>query len=70
MKKEEKENIIKNEDHEHKTIVQRTQSDHDHCAHNINNWFVESISDDEIIGREKDFLFIKFLNEEFLSTRQ
>ena len=69
-RKKKKENVTKNENHEHKTIIQWTQSDHDRYAHDINNQFAESISDDEIIERKENFLFIKFSNEEFLSTRQ
>ena len=69
MKKEKKENVIKNKDHEHKAIIQWTQSDYDRCAYDINNQFVESISDNKIIWKEKNFSFIKFSNEEFSSTR-
>ena len=65
MKKEKKENVIKNENHEYKTIVQQTQSDHDRCAYNINDRSIESISDNEIIEEKRNFSFIKFLNEEF-----
>ena len=44
-----KKNVIKNKDHEYKTIIQRTQNDYDHCVYDINNRFVELISDNEII---------------------
>ena len=70
LKKEEKRNIIKSEDHEHKTIVQRTQSDDDRDINDINNRSAESVSDDEIIEEEKNFSLIKFSNKEFSSTRQ
>ena len=49
LKKEEKENVIKSKDHEHKTIIQRTQSDHDRCVYDINNRSAESVSGNEII---------------------
>ena len=49
IKKKEEENVIKNKDHEHKTIIQRTQSDHNRCAYDINNRFVKLISNNKII---------------------
>ena len=65
MKREKKKNVIKNENHEHKTIAQRTQSDDNRDMNNINNQSAESVSDDEIIEEEKNFSLIKFSNEEF-----
>ena len=53
LKERKKENVTENEDYEHKTIVQRTQSGHDRCAYDINNRFVESISDNKIIEKKK-----------------
>ena len=67
LKKEEKKNVIKSENHEHETIAQRTQSDDNCCINNIDNRFAKSVSDDEIIEEEKNFSFIKFSNEEFSS---
>ena len=58
-------NVIKNEDHEYKITIQRTQSDDDRNMNNINNRSAESVSDDEIIEKEKNFS-----NEEFSNTRQ
>ena len=69
MKKEKKENVTENKDHEYKTIVQRTQSDHDHDAYDINNRSAKSVSDNEIIEKEKNFLLIKFSSEEFSNTQ-
>ena len=46
------------------------QSDHDRYTHDINNRFIESISNDKIIERKENFSLIKFSNEEFLSTQQ
>ena len=69
LKRRENENVTKNEDHEHKTIVQRTQSDHDRYAHDINNRFAESILNNEIIERKKNFSLIKFSNEKFFNTQ-
>ena len=69
LKKRKKENITENEDHEHKTIVQWTQSNHDRCVYDINNRSAELISDNEIIERKKNFSLIKFSNKEFLNTR-
>ena len=68
MKRRKKKNVIKDENHEHETFIQRMQSDHDCDVYNINNKLVKSISSNEIIERKKNFLFIKFSNEEFLST--
>ena len=65
VKKRKKENVIENENHEHKTFTQRTQSDHDCDIYNINNKLIKSISSNEIIERKENFLFIKFSNEEF-----
>ena len=70
LKKEKKKNVIKSENHEYKTIVQRTQSDNDCDTNNINNQSVEWVSDDEVIEKEKNFSFIKFSNEETFSTQQ
>ena len=61
---------MKSEDHEHKTIVQRTQSDDDRNTNDIKNRSAESISDDEITEKEKNFSLINFSNEEFSNTRQ
>ena len=69
LKEKEKENVIKSEDHEYKTIAQRTQDDHDHYTHNINNRSAESISNNEIIERKKNFSLIKFSNEKSFNTR-
>ena len=69
LKRREKENVTENEDHEHKTTVQWTQSDHDCYAYDINNRPAESVSDNEIIEKKENFSFIKFSNEEFSSTR-
>ena len=69
LKKEKKENVIKNKNHEHKAIIQRTQNDYDCCAYDINNQFVKSVSDNEIIWKKKSFSFIKFSNEEFSNTQ-
>ena len=49
LKRKEKEKVIKNKDYEHKTIIQRTQSDHNRYVYNINNRFAESVSDNKII---------------------
>ena len=68
MKERKKKDVTKDENYEHETFIQRTQNDHDRDVYNINNKFVKSISSNEIIERKKNFLFIKFSNEEFLST--
>ena len=68
MKRKKKRNVTENENHEHEALLQRTQSDHGRNVYNINNRFVKSISNNEIIERKENFLFIKFSNEEFLST--
>ena len=68
MKKKKKKNVIKNENYKHKTFIQRTQNDHDCDAYDINNRLIKSISSNKIIKKEENFLFIKFSNEEFLST--
>ena len=68
MKKRKKKNIIKDENHEHKTFIQRTQNDYDCDVYNINNIFVKLILNNEIIERKENFLFIKFSNEEFFNT--
>ena len=68
MKKRKKKNVIKDENHEHETFIQRTQNNHDRDAYDINNKLVKSISSNKIIKRKENFLFIKFSNEEFLST--
>ena len=68
MKKRKKKDITENENYKHKTFIQRRHRDHNRDVYHINNRFVKSISNNEIIERKKNFLFIKFLNEEFLST--
>ena len=60
-------NVIKDENHEYETFIQRTQSDHNRDAYNINNRLVKLISNNEIIKRKENFLFIKFSNEGFFS---
>ena len=70
LKREEKKNVTKNENHEHETTAQRIQSDDDRDMNDINNRFAEAVSDDEIIEKEENFSLIKFSNEEFSSTRQ
>ena len=65
-----KKNVIKSENHEHEKIVQRTQSDDDRDMNDINNQFAESVLNDKIIEEEKNFLFVKFSNEEFSNTQQ
>ena len=69
MKKKKKRNVIKNENHRRKTIIQQTQSDYDRDAYDINNRSVESVSSNEIIEEEENFSFIKFSNEEFSNKR-
>ena len=68
MKKRKKKDITENENHKHKTFIQRTQNDYDRDIYDINNKLIKSISSNEIIKRKKNFLFIKFSNEEFLNT--
>ena len=68
MKKRKKKDVTQNENHEHETFIQRTQNDHDRDVYDIYNELAKSISNNEIIERKKNFLFIKFSNEEFLST--
>ena len=68
-KEKKKENVTKSENYKYKTIVQRTQNDHNYCAYNINNRFAKSISNNEIIERKENFSLIKFSNEEFSNTR-
>ena len=68
MKKRKKKNVTKDKNHEYETFTQRTQSDHNHDVYDINNKLVKSILNNEIIERKENFLFIKFSNEEFLST--
>ena len=70
MKKEEKRNVTKSENHEHATTAQRTQNDDDRDINDINNRFAESILNDEIIEKEKNFSLIKFSNKEFSNTQQ
>ena len=69
LKKEKKRNIIKSKDYRHKATAQQTHSDHNYCAYNINNQSAESVSDNEIIERKKNFSLIKFSNEEFSSIQ-
>ena len=68
MKKRKKKDVIKDENHEHKTFIQRTQSGHDRDAYHNNKKFVKSILNNRIIKRKENFLFIKFSNEGFSST--
>ena len=68
VKKRKKKNVTKDENHEHETFIQRTQSSHNRDTYDINNKFVKLISNDKIIKRKENFLFIKFLNEEFFNT--
>ena len=68
MKKRKKENVIKDENYEYKTFIQRTQNDHNRNIYDINNKLVKLISSNEIIKRKKNLLFIKFSNEEVLNT--
>ena len=70
VKKRKKKNVTENENYEHETFIQRTQNDHDRDVYDINNKLVKSISSNEIIEKEKNFLLIKFSNEGFLSTWQ
>ena len=60
---------MKNKNYKHKTIVQWTQNNHDHYTYNINNWFIKSISNNEIIEKKENFLLIKFSNEEFFNIQ-
>ena len=55
MKRRKKKDVIKNENYEHETFIQRTQNDHDRDVYNINNKLVKSISNNEIIEKEKNF---------------
>ena len=68
VKRRKKEDVIKNENHEHEAFIQRTQSDYNRDVYDIYNKFVKSILNNDIIERKKNFLFIKFSNEEFLNT--
>ena len=68
MKKRKKKDVTKDENHEHETFIQRTQSGHDRDAYDINNKLVKSISSNKIIKKKENFLLIKFSNEEFFST--
>ena len=67
VKRRKKKDVTENENHEHETFIQRTQSDHDRDVYNINNKLVKLILSNEIIKKEENFLFIKFSNEEFLN---
>ena len=68
MKKRKKRNVTKNGNYKHETFIQQTQSGYDRDAYNINNKLVKSILNNKIIKKKENFLFIKFSNEEFLST--
>ena len=68
VKKRKKKDVIKNENHKHETFIQRTQSDHDRDAYDINNRFIKLISSNETTEKKENFLFIKFSNEKFLNT--
>ena len=68
LKKRKKKNVEQNQNYECETHIQRKQGGHDRDVYDINNKFVESISNYKIIKREKYFLFIKFSHEEVLST--
>ena len=68
MKRKKKKDVIENENHEYEMFIQRTQSNHDRDAYDINNKLIKLILNNKIIKRKENFLFIKFLNEEFLST--
>ena len=68
LKVKKKKDVTKNENYKHEMFTQQTQNDHDCDVYNINNKLAKSISNNEIIKRKKNFLFIKFSNEEFLST--
>ena len=68
MKRTKKKNVTKDENYEHEMFIQRTQSDHDRDVYDINNKLVKLISSNEIIEKKENFLFIKFLNEEFFNT--
>ena len=65
MKKRKKRNVTKDENHKHKMFIQQTQSDHDRNVYNINNKLIKLISNNKIIKRKENFLFIKFSNEGF-----
>ena len=49
IEEKKKKNVIKNKDHKHKTIIQRTQNNHNRCAYDINNRSTESVLNNEII---------------------
>ena len=66
-KEKKKKDVIKSENHEHKTFIQRTQSDYDRNVCNINKKLVKSTSNNKTIKRKENFLFIKFSNKEFLN---
>ena len=68
MKKKKKGDVTEDENYEYEMFIQRTQNDHDRDVYDINNKLVKSISSNKIIERKKNFLFIKFSNEEFFST--
>ena len=67
MKRRKKKNVTENENYEYETFIQRTQNDHDRDVYNINNRLVKLISNNRIIKRRENFLFIKFSNEEFFN---
>ena len=68
MKKRKKKDVIKDENHEHEAFIQRTQSDHNRDVYNINNKLIKTISNNKIIKKKENFLFMKFSNKEFSNT--
>ena len=69
IEEKKKENVLKSKDYEYKMIIQQMQSNHDRNIYNINNRSVKSVSDNRIIERKENLLFIKFSNEEFSSIQ-
>ena len=67
IKKRKKKDVTKNENHKHEIFIQRTQNNHDRDVYNINNKFVKLFSNNKIIEKKENFLFIKFSNEEFFN---
>ena len=59
VKKRKKEDVTEDENYEHETFIQRTQSDHDRDVYDINNRLVKSISSNEIIERKEKFFIHK-----------